>query len=206
MIIEWYIPDPNGMTSLGPYDTSYIAELIESGKLRTDDFICAPSISGEKWQRVYRYDQFKSFLPKIPICPPPRIFSKGIYSEKESGEISNKKPIFDISHFSCSLNAEIVLHDNFTVKLGKAIELREHSIIVELDPQFSAVKGDEYFLTIFNCPTLATFTCQTVLIDIKLEGDFKSAELYFTRLNPFNKKAIAQLLSLSHVEGQELRA
>lgn len=197
---EWYLPDPHGVTALGPFDTEYIIELIKTSKLRTDDFICSPTQSGERWERIYRFKQFNSFLPDHPICPPPRIFSKGIYSKIEAVKTSS---ISSSNQYFVSIDAEIVLHDNSRVINGRTLRLCETSVIVECYGEMAVNKGDQFYLTFYNCTTLPTFTCQVVLIDSRKEDDRMLYEFYFIRLNPINKNSIIHFLNKNAPQTKE---
>ena len=191
--IEWYLPDPQGVASLGPFLTEDIAQLIISGKLRTDDFICAPSIFGEKWERIFRFDDFMQFLPKLPICPPPKLFSKGIYADHSDVALAPTEG-FKQNKVITKISADIILHNNLQAADGRLVKLSVESITV-LIPSFSSVaKGQVYYLTICNCPDLPTFTCQAVVMDVLIENAATTLSLYFIRLNPDSKKIIAGLV------------
>lgn len=191
--IEWYLPDTQGVAPLGPFLTEDIAQLIISGKLRTDDFICAPSIFGEKWERIFRFDDFIQFLPKLPICPPPKLFSKGIYAD-DCDVVSEPTEGLKQNIVITKISADIILHNNLQAADGRLVKLSVESITV-LIPSFSSVaKGQVYYLTICNCPDLPTFTCQAVVMDVLIENAATTLSLYFIRLNPDSKKIIAGLV------------
>ncbi len=194
MNIEWYLPDPHGVAALGPFTIDDLNELISSGKLRTDDYICAPQISGEQWRRVYTFSQFGVYLPRLPICPPPKSFSKGIYQQSVVENKVEQLIVKNETSLFAALSGEVILHNNQQAFSGKVHRIGVERLIAEFPLSDNITQGQTYYLTLHRSPSIPTFTCQVAVLSRKTEENILLSDLYYIRLNPDSKKKISEFL------------
>ena len=193
MEMEWYLPDPNGVSPVGPFSTVEIESMIESGKLALDDFVCCPEVAGEQWKRVFQYDEFSHFLKSSPICPPPKQFSKGIYKKGET----LKRKVVDLTPVGeeqrIELEAEIIIHNNNIAHIGKVNKIGINGLEIRFSTELEIAKGSEYISTIFNSSQLKTFSAKCAVLGVKQIGGHTIIDAYFLRVNPINKRNITGL-------------
>ncbi len=196
MDLEWYLPDSNGVSPIGPFSTEELIGMVEAGKLALDDFVCAPELVGEKWKRVYEFEQFSRFLKSTPICPPPKTFSKGIYK----GPSSRVRRMVDLTPVGeeqrIELNAEIIIHDNSAAHIGKVNKIGVNGLEIRFPDEIKIVKGSEFISTIFNSSQLKTFSARCAVLETKQISGYTIVEAYFLRVNPINKRDITSLFDV----------
>lgn len=195
---EWYLPDPNGISPMGPYSDTEIIEMIQKGTLKVDDFVCAPALKGERWLRIFECKEFQSSFKTRPICPTPKIFSKGIYKEEISPSSSPSpvsKPLIKHCNTWKRISGMVFLHDNHKYFKTFARKINEEELIVEFHdilPKNVRI-GDEFTITLFGCEQIPSFSATSVVIALDVDGIEGTATLYFLRLNPNGRKRIQNL-------------
>ncbi|MCK5884074.1 MAG: hypothetical protein KAG61_10310 [Bacteriovoracaceae bacterium] len=193
MNLEWYLPDPSGVSPIGPFSTEEIEGMVEAGKLSLDSFLCSPELVGEEWKRVFEYSQFNKFLKTSPICPPPKVFSKGIYKKPSTGgrKIIDLTPVGEEQRIE--IDAEVILHDNTSAHIGKVNKIGTNGFEIRFSTELEVGKGSEFISTIFNSRQLHTFSAKCAVLGVKQVGGHTIVEAYFLRVNPINKRNIIGL-------------
>lgn len=196
--LEWFLPDPEGVSPIGPFSTDQIVEMLKNGKLNFDDFISCPEIKNESWQRFFEFKEFEHLFKGRPICPPPKLYSKGVRpkSPKEDSQILDLELEDIISE--AKLSGEFIIHNNQNLMKGKVSVIAENFAEGETLKSDTFKTGDEVYFTVHSSPQVKSFSVLSVIVGKeKGKSNREFYKFYFLRINPEVKRRIHHYLQLS---------
>ncbi len=203
---EWYLPDPKGQEPLGPFSIDEIIKKIKSGELKLDDFISYPAKTGRKWSRIFEFVELTTSMTPYPICPPPKVFSKGIYQTKDLEKSESDVVIEKLKSLSIlpevELNAYIIIHNRNTCIKGRALKISEKELLVKVSDKHDFEKGDEVSVTVFHSPDIKSFSVPSVVLDRSKTTD-NQIRLFFLRINPEVKRQVGKFIAENITKSKE---
>jgi len=190
---EWYLPDPNGIESKGPFSKADIISQLKAKRLHFDSYIWSTDLNLNKWVQVFEIESFRNNMKPYPICPVPKSYSRGLNSQKRALEIPIKpsqinkmEDKFSGKHRfpQAPLNTPIILHNQKFFIRGICTQISEKDIFVESNDIEIFQKGEEITLTVFNSKQLTGFSAPSVILNKSTRRPSRGYEIYFLRLNP----------------------
>lgn len=196
----WYLPNDELLQPDGPFTTEEVAEMLGAGRLNLDSFIFCEKFRTVGWKRIFEVSEFTSALKKRPVCPIPRVLSRGaaqhgqpeFHFEKVKGEygIENLYRRFPRApaSFSC------FVHDETQLVQGRISNISETGVLFVLDQPDLFKEGDELILTVRGPRPIGTFSARAIVMRIFHENRTEVIGVYFLRLNPAVRRKIAKYI------------
>ena len=201
--LEWYLPDPSGTGTLGPFGHDEIVAQVKAGVLTLDAFVWGPHMPVDKWARAYELPEFAGLLSDQPKCPVPKR-SRGSAKQKSAvldftgtqGEygIENEYRRFPRAPMSCAA----VIHNQKTFLKCEVVDISEKGVSIKAEENLVFKAGEEITITLLDTSFAGTFSLKTTVMR-SLDRP-RGYGLYFLTINPQIKRKVAQYV-IASLEG-----
>jgi hypothetical protein len=189
----WFLPSKNYElveSSLGPYSTNEILDLIKKDDLRIDDFIWAETLKENRWHRLFEIDEFKNLLKKYPNVKLPKTHSSGLkFKQLETLKFKEQR-----RYPRVDLNAKAIIHNNIQYEQTNCFDISEKGLFLRTENTYLFEQGEEVIITVRNAEDIGTFSADSVIIRVQNPPMLTGYGIQFLRLNPKIRQSIAKYI------------
>jgi len=194
----WFLPDDKSLNAAGPFTTEKIKEMLKNDELQIDSCIFSEEFRASGWKRVFEIPEFAEFLRRPPICPVPKLYSRGhaqgiapkLNFEEMSGTfgVGNTYRRFPRAPLSCAC----FVNDQNRLFYGRIVDISEMGASVVFPEKVDFREGAVLTLTARAPAPMGTFSVRLVVVRRSQEGGGEVYGFYFLQLNPGHKRKIAR--------------